>query len=284
MAIVPQIRAYLGRVELELAQVGSQMADGMELVEIYVPVRALPASNLDGQVIVDGLYPDHGVALDFELVASERVTSVNGHEVTNSIGAVTRISVPPTIPKQGATASYRLRVENSKEGIYNFVFNCLSPDVWQGSLVVDNAPAGQPPAPSDKRPDGRNDRVGANALLLPFLDHLLRGDFEAAYQLCASEYRSIVPLEEFRVGVPRYASRPIHQSKAHSGADPLRVSCVVTETVYGDDDPEADQSGFNSFFTVAPTPEGYAILDFHLHPFQRRRTQDDSGPDYPLLV
>ena len=289
-AIIPKVRAFLGRVELDLVQVAGEMADRMEVINIYTPVLELPAGNLEGLVILDGIYPRRSVPLDFEFASSSTVVSINGHDVKSSHEKNIRLSVPPTVPKRNASASYRLRAETSAGNSYTYTFSGLSPDGWQGSIVVDNPPPGQPADPSHRRPDGRNDLNGATGLLLAFVDYLIRGDAEAAYRLCALEYRSIVRLEEFRAAISNYACSLAHETKVHSGADALRPCSVVTESVYVDGPTDesvetvSEQRGFNDFFTVAPTPEGYAILEFHLHRFQRRVDQDGGGLEYPLLI
>ena len=198
--------------------------------------------------------------------------------------------MPATIPKRNAASSYRLVVETSTGSSYTYDFSCLGPDVWQGALVVDNPPPGQPADPSDKRPDGRDDVSGADGLLLPFVDYLIRGDFQAAYGLCALEYRSVVVLAEFRAGQLKYTNNSLHETKVHSGADARRLASVVTETVYGGErlgdgnSAALEQRGFNGFFTVAPTPGGYGILDFHLRRFRHRLAREGDGPEHPLLI
>ena len=291
--IVTQIRAFLGRIELELAQVAGVEIHQMEANNIYIPVGALSASDLEAQVILDDLYPQRGVPLEFEFHSLREVASINNRDIGSLGEEPARLSVPPTIPRRQAVPIYRLLVGMANGKSHTFNFGCLSPGVWQGSTLVEHPPPDQPVNPSDRRPDTRIDIIGANQLLLPFIDYLILGDNQGAYKLCAEEYRAAVRFEDFRARLPRYlVSRAdnVYETKVHSGVD-VRYPCsVVTETLYRDrrqhdeDSESGEDFGFNGFFTVAPRHQGYAILDFQLHRFRHRRRRDDGEHDWPLLI
>ena len=97
--IVLEIRAFLDRHELMLAHVVSEYEDNMEIVPVYAPIRELSPNKRDGYVVVDKLYPQDSVPLEFELHTAPEVIEINGQSV-HTEGGPTRLSVLPTAAKQ----------------------------------------------------------------------------------------------------------------------------------------------------------------------------------------